>query len=81
MSGAIDTDARRKKLLDRYGEELKSKYPEWVNLQISLVAGAGFEPAHTNHFYLHWGYGLLKEHALAGEVCSKLFRILVFVLA
>ena len=28
-SGEIDTEAKRKKLLDRYGEELKSKYLEW----------------------------------------------------
>ncbi|MCI9867434.1 hypothetical protein RHIZ_15880 [Rhizobium skierniewicense] len=27
-SGEIDTDAKRKKLLDQYGEELKSKYSE-----------------------------------------------------
>jgi hypothetical protein len=44
-SGEIDTEAKRKKLLDRYGEELKYKCPEWSNLQVSLVAGAGFEPA------------------------------------
>ncbi len=44
-SGEIDTEAKRKKLLDRYGEELKSKYLEWSNLQVSVVAGAGFEPA------------------------------------
>ena len=44
-SGEIDTEAKRKKLLDPYGEELKRKYLEWENLQVSLVAGAGFEPA------------------------------------
>ncbi len=44
-AGEIDTEQKRKKLLDRYGEELKSKYLEWSNLQVSLVAGAGFEPA------------------------------------
>jgi hypothetical protein len=44
-SGEIDTEAKRKKLLDQYGEELKRKYLEWSNLQVSLVAGAGFEPA------------------------------------
>ena len=27
-SGAIDTDAKRRKLLDQYGEELKSRYSE-----------------------------------------------------
>ncbi|UHS64308.1 recombinase family protein [Agrobacterium vaccinii] len=44
-SGEIDTEAKRKKLLDQYGEELERKYLEWENLQISVVAGAGFEPA------------------------------------
>ncbi len=44
-SGEIDTDAKRKKLLYQYGEELKSKYVEWSSLQMSVVAGAGFEPA------------------------------------
>ena len=44
-SGEIDTDAKRKKLLDCYGEELTSRYLEWGNLPIFLVAGAGFEPA------------------------------------
>ncbi|MCC8934169.1 hypothetical protein [Rhizobium sp. 'Codium 1'] len=44
-SGEIDTEQKRKKLLDRYGEELKSKYLEWSNIQVTLVAGAGFEPA------------------------------------
>jgi hypothetical protein len=43
--GELDTEAKRKKLLDRYGEELIKRYPEWENLQVSLVAGAGFEPA------------------------------------
>ncbi len=45
VSGELDTEAKRKKLLDPYIEELRSKYPEWANLQVSLVAGAGFEPA------------------------------------
>ena len=44
-SGEIDTEDKRKKLLDRYGEELRGKYLEWSNLQVSVVAGAGFEPA------------------------------------
>ena len=44
-SGEIDTEAKRKKLLDRYGEELERKYSEWSNLQGCVVAGAGFEPA------------------------------------
>jgi DNA invertase Pin-like site-specific DNA recombinase len=44
-SGEIDTEQKRKKLLDAYAEELRRKYPEWANLQVSVVAGAGFEPA------------------------------------
>ena len=44
-SGEIDTEHKKKKLLEAYAEELLSKYPEWENLQVSLVAGAGFEPA------------------------------------
>jgi len=31
-SGELNTQQKRKKLLDRYGEELKGKYPEWANL-------------------------------------------------
>ena len=45
MSGGIDTAAKRKKLLGRCGEELGRKYLEWSNLEVLLVAGAGFEPA------------------------------------
>ena len=44
-SGEIDTEHKKEKLLEAYAEELLSKYPEWENLQVSLVAGAGFEPA------------------------------------
>ena len=44
-AGEIETTEKQKKLLDSYEEELRRKYPEWRNLQISLVAGAGFEPA------------------------------------
>ena len=33
-SGEIDTEAKRKKLLDQYDEELKSKYLEWSNLKV-----------------------------------------------
>ena len=44
-SGELDTAAQRKKLLDAYMEELSRKYGEWENLRVSLVAGAGFEPA------------------------------------
>ena len=43
-SGAID-GGQKQKLLDAYAEELSRKYGEWANLQVLLVAGAGFEPA------------------------------------
>ena len=44
-SGEIDTEQKQKKLLDAYAEELQQKFSEWENLQVSVVAGAGFEPA------------------------------------
>ncbi len=44
-SGEIDTEAKKEKLLEAYSEELLRRFPEWVNLQVSVVAGAGFEPA------------------------------------
>ena len=44
-SGEIDTEHKKEKLLDQYGEELRSRYLEWEDLQVSVVAGAGFEPA------------------------------------
>ncbi|QHW11994.1 hypothetical protein FY145_20850 [Agrobacterium tumefaciens] len=44
-SGEIDTEQKRKKLLDSYEEELSVKRLEWSNIQVSVVAGAGFEPA------------------------------------
>ena len=44
-SGELDTAAKQQKLLDAYAEELSRKYGEWENLQVSVVAGAGFEPA------------------------------------
>ncbi|KVK42395.1 hypothetical protein L901_26810, partial [Agrobacterium sp. D14] len=40
-SGELETEEKRKKLLDAYAEELRCKYPEWENLQVSVVAGAG----------------------------------------
>ncbi|HZG31147.1 MAG TPA: hypothetical protein VE079_22075, partial [Ensifer sp.] len=33
-SGELDTEAKRKKLLDTYIEELRSKYPEWAELRV-----------------------------------------------
>ena len=44
-SGEIDTEAKRKKLLDQYGEDLERKYLAWEDIIYFLVAGAGFEPA------------------------------------
>jgi hypothetical protein len=44
-AGELDTEQERKKLLEAYAEELSVKRLEWSNLQVSLVAGAGFEPA------------------------------------
>ena len=44
-AGSIDTAQKRKKLLDAYAEELFEKRLEWVHIQVSVVAGAGFEPA------------------------------------
>ena len=44
-SGELDTEAKKEKLLKAYAEELLKVAPEWENLQVSLVAGAGFEPA------------------------------------
>ncbi|EKJ95497.1 recombinase [Bradyrhizobium lupini HPC(L)] len=44
-SGEIDTEAKKEKLLEAYAEELLRRSPEWENLQVSVVAGAGFEPA------------------------------------
>ncbi|MGO6790147.1 hypothetical protein ACC739_28175 [Rhizobium ruizarguesonis] len=44
-SGELDTQQKRKKLLDAYAEELSVKRLAWANIQVSLVAGAGFEPA------------------------------------
>ena len=41
----IDTEHKKKKLLEAYAKELLRKFPEWENLQVKLVAGAGFEPA------------------------------------
>ena len=44
-SGEIDKVQKCKKLLEAYAEELLVPFPEWENLQVSVVAGAGFEPA------------------------------------
>ncbi|WP_348627207.1 recombinase family protein [Rhizobium sp. TH135] len=44
-SGEIDTEAKKNKLIEAYMDEMSRKLPEWENLQVSVVAGAGFEPA------------------------------------
>ncbi|TBD88116.1 recombinase family protein [Rhizobium ruizarguesonis] len=44
-AGELDTEQKQKKLLDAYAEELSVKRLEWENIQVSVVAGAGFEPA------------------------------------
>ena len=43
--GVLDTEPKRKKFLALCAEELEGKRREWKDLQVSVVAGAGFEPA------------------------------------
>lgn len=45
LSGEIDTEDKKQKLLAGYAEELSRKRLEWQQIQVSVVAGAGFEPA------------------------------------
>ena len=40
-AGELETEQKQKKLLDAYAEELSVKRLEWVNIQVSVVAGAG----------------------------------------
>lgn len=42
--GVLDTEAKREKFLTLCAEELVSKRQEWADLQVSVVAGARFEP-------------------------------------
>ena len=44
-AGLLDTEAKRKKLLSDFAEELEVRRQQWRSLQVSVVAGAGFEPA------------------------------------
>ena len=39
-SGETDTEAKKKKLLAGYAEELSRKRLEWQQIQVTLVAGA-----------------------------------------
>ena len=42
---AMEAATLMEKLLDAYAEELLLKRLEWQNIQVSVVAGSGFEPA------------------------------------
>ena len=44
-SGELVSQEKRKEFLDAYAEELSVRRDEWKNIQVSVVAGAGFEPA------------------------------------
>ena len=44
-AGELDSEEKKEMMLDIYREELLERFPEWENLQMSVVAGAGFEPA------------------------------------
>ena len=44
-AGELETEAQKQKLLEAYAEELLLKRLEWQNIQVSVVAGSGFEPA------------------------------------
>lgn len=39
-AGELDPEAKRKKLLDAYAEDLSVRRHEWKDIQVSLVAGA-----------------------------------------
>ena len=43
-AGELDTEEKQKKLLDEYAGELSLKRLAWADLQVSVVAGVGFEP-------------------------------------
>ncbi len=44
-SGRLDSEQKQKEFLDACAEELSVRRLAWGNLQVSVVAGAGFEPA------------------------------------
>ena len=45
-AGELDSEEKREIMLDIYREELLERFPEWENLQVSVVAGAGFNRWH-----------------------------------
>jgi hypothetical protein len=46
-AGELDSEEKREIMLDIYREELLERFPEWENLQVSVVAGA------RNYRYRH----------------------------
>ena len=40
LSGQIDGEAKKQKLLKAYAEEFSRRFPKWENLQVSLAARA-----------------------------------------
>ncbi len=44
-AGELSTVSQKQKLLAVYAEELSDRRRRWDNLRVSVVAGAGFEPA------------------------------------
>ncbi|MEA5472590.1 hypothetical protein VB714_27250, partial [Spirulina sp. 06S082] len=62
--GVLDTEAKRDKFLALCAEELEGKRREWKDLQVSVVAGAGFEPA----TFRLWSEG--RRATIAGEASA-----------
>ena len=52
-AGEFKSLADKTKFLRRCEALLAEREQEWMLLQVSVVAGAGFEPANTNHFDQH----------------------------
>ena len=44
-AGELETKQKQKQFKNAYAQELSIKRREWKNIQVSVVAGAGFEPA------------------------------------
>jgi hypothetical protein len=68
-AGLLDTEAKRKKLLSDFAEELEARRQQWRDLQVSLVAGAGFN---LNLRSSHPPHALLKSLSAGNR--SGLFR-------